>query len=130
LKGSNILFFKKIFLKSKAATLVQNLLELRSEEGVFSGNPQKVATSLVQKAWDDRQSSLKQFTPQEITLAAAGLIAGIRGENYTDPNVNEMLYALVLVVNEVSSNKNKYDSCFHAHDHLIIEEAIELIESS
>jgi len=124
------LFFKKIFLKSKAATLVQNLLELRSEEGVFSGNPQKVATSLVQKAWDDRQSSLKQFTPQEITLAAAGLIAGIRGENYTDPNVNEMLYALVLVVNEVSSNKNKYDSCFHAHDHLIIEEAIELIESS
>ncbi|MCC4287286.1 hypothetical protein [Vreelandella aquamarina] len=124
------MFFKKIFLKSKAATLVQNLLELRSEEGVFSGNPQKVATSLVQKAWDDRQSSLKQFTPQEITLAAAGLIAGIRGENYTDPNVNEMLYALVLVVNEVSSNKNKYDSCFHAHDHLIIEEAIELIESS
>lgn len=124
------MFFKKIFLKSKAATLVQNLLELRSEEGVFSGNPQKVATSLVQKAWDDRQNSLKQFTPQEITLAAAGLIAGIRGENYKDPNVNEMLYALVLVVNEVSSNKNKYDRCFHAHDHLIIEEAIELIESS
>jgi len=92
LKGSKVLFFKKIFLKSKAATLVQNLLELRSEEGVFSGNPQKVATSLVQKAWDDRQNSLKQFTPQEITLAAAGLIAGIRGENYKDPNVNEMLY--------------------------------------
>ena len=41
------------------------------------------------------------------------------------------LSELVLIIKlELSSNKNKYDSCFHAHDHLIIEEAIELIESS
>lgn len=122
-------FIKNNALKAKAAVIVQNLLEMRAEEGDFTGDAGKTANYLVGKAWDERPSALKQFKPQDVTLAAAGLISGIRGKSHRDTNVNAMLYALVLIIKEVSDNRGKYDMKFHAHDHLIMEEAVELIES-
>lgn len=122
-------FIRNNALKAKAAVIVQNLLEMREQEGDFTGSPQETATYLVGKAWDERPNSLKQFKPQDVTLAAAGLISGIRGKSHNDTNVNAMLYALILIIKEVKENSDKYDMKFHAHDHLIMEEAVDLIES-
>lgn len=122
-------FFKKTLVKSKAATIIQNLLELRSQEGCFTGDPQKTATYIIEKAWETYSRTFYKVIPQDITLAAAGLINETRGKSHVDPHVNEMLYALILIIKEVENNKIKYESKFQACDFLIMEEAVELINS-
>ncbi|EMP54245.1 hypothetical protein MSNKSG1_16741 [Marinobacter santoriniensis NKSG1] len=121
---------KSTIEKSKAAVVVQNLLEHQMHMGFLDVRPAALANQLVAEAWDARPDIFNgKFgqRPHKITVAACALAQGI---DYLEPGsmVRSALgIALGNILAELDTNGRLYP--LNSLDHQLLEEATAIFMS-
>jgi hypothetical protein len=110
--------------KSKAAVIVQNLLEHQASVGFYDLNPAKHANELVGAVWDSKpdvfNGKLGQ-RPHKITVAASALAHGIDRIGFNDPSSSALGLSLGNILSELETNGRLYP--LNSIDHQLLEEA-------
>lgn len=113
---------KNTYKKSEAAVVVQNLLELQANVGLFDLDPAKFANKLVGIAWDSKPDVFNgKFgqRPHKMTVAASALANGIELFDDDDLNRNALVLSLGNIVSELATNGRLYP--FNSLDHQLLE---------
>jgi hypothetical protein len=100
-------FVRNTLEKSKAAVVVQNLLEHQYNLGVFRHDPAKVANMLVGRVWDEKPDVFNGAfgqRPHKISVAAAALASGAAALRNDDESKLAFVMALGNIINELSVN--------------------------
>ncbi len=115
---------KNTFKKSEAAVVVQNLLEMLANTGMFSGDPAATGNTLIASVWDKAPHLFDgRFgqRPHKLSVAAAALADAIE----ILPEGHDKRYSFILalgnILNEVSVNGNLYP--LNSLDHQLLENA-------
>jgi len=112
------------FKKSKAAVVVQNLLEHQAEAGNLEADPAKLANGLVTLVWDQKSDLLGgKFgqRPHKISIAAAALANGIEQIGPTSPIRNALIISVGNLLSEIETNGAFYP--LNGIDQALIESA-------
>lgn len=110
--------------KSKAAVIVQNLLEHQASTGFYDFNPAKYANELVGAAWDSRPDVFNgKFgqRPHKITVAAFALAYALDRTGIENHNSSALGLALGNILSELETNGRLYP--LNSLDHQLLEEA-------
>lgn len=102
---------RNIYKKSEATVVVQKLLEDQARVGWFELDPAKVASALVQNAWDQKPDIFNgKFgqRPHKIAVAAIALAIPLDAMGDNDQNHRAILIALGNVLLEVERNGRLY----------------------
>src|SRR5690554_2868363 len=122
-------FLKNNFLKSKAAVIVQNLLEIRRDEGCLTRDPAKLANSLVESAWSSRPRVFSGGfgdKPLEISIVISALKEGLGSCDLSQVEKREIAIALAMAIEEAHTNEEIYS--FKKVDIFLINEAMEELD--
>lgn len=103
--------FKNTLKKSEAAVVVQNLLQIQFDAGVFDRDPASFATALVDAAWSDKPDIFNgNFgqRPFKISVAAVAIGMGIPQYRKDDTIRNALILSLGNIFNELEANGKLY----------------------
>lgn len=110
--------------KSKAAVVVQNLLEFQVQNGLSDLDPAKTANKLVGAVWDSKPDLFSgKFgqRPHKISVAAAALVQGLHEYPSGNPENGPIVLALGMLLQEVAVNGRLYP--FNSLDGTLLEAA-------
>jgi len=129
---------KSTWEKSKAATTVQNCLEVQAKAGILEYPPAELANKLVAAIWDEKPDIFNgKFgqRPHTIAVAAAALANGADLIGESNSSRNALLLSLGNILSEAETNGSLYP--FSSMDYTLLDaamntftEAMEDFESS
>ena len=112
---------KNNYKKSEAAIVVQNLLELQAQKGLFSMNTGESANDLVRIVWDRTphlfDGSFGQ-RPHKLSLAAAAFGNSLRILGVDNRNAQVFALCLAVILQELTVNRSLYP--LNNSDHQIL----------
>ena len=116
---------KSTFKKSEAAVVVQNLLEIQVNSGLFNLDPPKAANKFIELVWEEKPDLFNgKFgqRPHKIAVAAAALAHATQLFDRDDVNCNAIVISLGNVLSEIDVNGRLYP--LNSLDEQLIEEAM------
>lgn len=122
---------KNLHSKAKAATIVQNLLELPQQQGLFSEASHKLANEMVTLVFN---SNPKMFNgsrgqrPHDITFAASALAHAIKRSGSVSMMTIGFTSCLDTIIKEVSENEFLYP--LTQLDRILLAECFEVLDSA
>ncbi len=102
---------KNTYKKSEAAVIVQNLLQLRKNEGGYYGDPASEATNLVKSVYEvtpELFNGKRGLRPHKLSFAAQALAYGLKDASGDSRKTLVFLACLEQVLQEVEKNQILY----------------------
>lgn len=123
---------KNAWKMAEAAGIIQAMLEHQQRTGMFTMDPAKMANVMVAAVWNNSPETFdgrRGARPHKATLAAAALIAPIRGaaeQDRVDPNIGALAVCLAQILGEFGEKGHLYN--LNNLDEVIITSVIEQFE--
>jgi hypothetical protein len=120
---------KNTYKKSEAAVIVQNLLEMQYNAGIFTEDPHKSANTLIQSAWDKNPHLYDgRFgqRPHKLPFAIHALANAISVLGINNTNSNCFSICLANALNEALVNGELYP--FNTLDQKLLNEAATIMQ--
>ena len=122
---------KNLHAKAKAATIVQNLLELPQHYGRFNGASHKIANELVTITFNNSPQMFngsRGLRPHSIVFAASALAHALKSEKNNYMFSVGFLSSLGTVLEEVQNNSHLYP--FTELDRILLTDCFETFEKT
>lgn len=106
---------KNTWKKSEAAALIQKLLEIQKEQGMFTLDPAAAANMMVAKEWDkapDFFDGRRGPRPHKVTVAACAMMPVIVGAVERDaltPNTMALVVCISQILTEIGTHPEQFE---------------------
>jgi hypothetical protein len=101
--------------KSEAAALIEKLLEIQKEQGMFTLDPATAGNMLVAKEWDkhpDYFDGRRGPRPHKVTVAAAAMmpviVSAVEADKLT-PNIMAMVACVAQILADIGNHPKRYE---------------------
>lgn len=120
---------KNTYKKSEAAAIVQNLLQIRKDEGAYHGEPAADANSLIRAVYErtpERFNGKRGLRPHKLSFAAQGFAYGLSMSAENSRTTLAYLACLEQILQEVEKNQILYP--LNKLDQVLLGEAVIALE--
>lgn len=120
---------KNTYKKSEAAVIIQNLLQLRKNEGAYYNDPASEANSLIKSIYEkapERFNGNRGLRPHKLSFAAQALAHGLKDSSEDSRKTLVLLACLEQLLQEVEKNQFLYP--FNKLDQILLGEAVNILE--